>query len=146
MKAPERDSRGRSTGRGRLSLPSAAAAAVAAAQAPPAALPAPRPAATSFDVYSSLPLQGGSSARTIPLVNGIKLALSEAKTRPASSPLNYKKSGRLHRGGGQVDAGQTSANAKEAATDPKAVYYIGEFNSGASEVSIPILTRAGSPR
>jgi branched-chain amino acid transport system substrate-binding protein len=31
------------------------------------------------------------------------------------------------------------------AADPKAVYYIGEFNSGASEVSIPILNQAGIP-
>ena len=32
------------------------------------------------------------------------------------------------------------------ATDPKAVYYIGEFNSSASEVSIPILNQAGLPQ
>jgi branched-chain amino acid transport system substrate-binding protein len=31
------------------------------------------------------------------------------------------------------------------AGDPKAVYYMGEFNSGASEVSIPILNQAGVP-
>ena len=30
--------------------------------------------------------------------------------------------------------------------DPNAVYYIGEFNSGASEVSIPILNEAGIPQ
>jgi len=32
------------------------------------------------------------------------------------------------------------------ASDSKAVYYIGEFNSGASEVSIPILNEAGIRR
>ena len=32
------------------------------------------------------------------------------------------------------------------AADSKAVYYIGEFNSGASEVSIPILNQAGIPQ
>ena len=42
--------------------------------------------------------------------------------------------------------GQTAANARKVASDPKAVYYIGEFNSGASEVSIPILNEAGIPQ
>ena len=42
--------------------------------------------------------------------------------------------------------GQTSANARKVATDPKAVYYMGEFNSGASEVSIPILNQGGIPQ
>ena len=41
---------------------------------------------------------------------------------------------------------QTAANARKAASDSKAVYYIGEFNSGASEVSIPILNNAGIPQ
>ena len=45
-----------------------------------------------------------------------------------------------------MDPGQTAANARKVATDPKAVYYIGEFNSGASEVSIPILNQAGLPQ
>ena len=37
------------------------------------------------------------------------------------------------------------ADARKAASDTKAVYYMGEFNSGASEVSIPILNEAGLP-
>ena len=36
-----------------------------------------------------------------------------------------------------------AANARKVSSDPKAVYVIGEFNSGASEVSIPILNQAG---
>jgi branched-chain amino acid transport system substrate-binding protein len=98
------------------------------------------------DVYSSLPLQGGSSAQTIPLVNGIKLALSEAKNKAGQFTVNYKDLDDSTAAAGKWDAGQTSANAKQAATDPKAVYYIGEFNSGASEVSIPILNQGGVPQ
>ena len=41
---------------------------------------------TTVDIYSSLPLQGASSAQTIPLVNGIKLALS---SRPVVRPGNF---------------------------------------------------------
>jgi branched-chain amino acid transport system substrate-binding protein len=98
------------------------------------------------DVYSSLPMQGGSSAQTIPLVNGIKLALSEANNKAGQFTVNYKELDDSTAAAGKWDAGQTSANAKEAATDPKAVYYIGEFNSGASEVSIPILNQGGVPQ
>src|SRR5581483_8466549 len=47
---------------------------------------------------------------------------------------------------GKWDPGQTAANARKAAADPKTVAYIGEFNSGASEVSIPILNQAGIPQ
>jgi len=35
----------------------------------------------TVDFYSSLPMQGASSAQTIPLVNGIKLALSQANNK-----------------------------------------------------------------
>ena len=47
---------------------------------------------------------------------------------------------------GKWDPGQTAANARKVASDSKTVYYIGEFNSGASEVSIPILNEAGIPQ
>ena len=38
----------------------------------------------TVDIYSSLPLQGASTAQTDPMVNGIKLALAQAATRPGS--------------------------------------------------------------
>ena len=38
---------------------------------------------------------------------------------------------------------QTSGRRAQGGQDPKAVYYMGEFNSGASEVSMPILNDAG---
>jgi branched-chain amino acid transport system substrate-binding protein len=98
------------------------------------------------DVYSSLPMQGGSSAQTIPLVNGIKLALAQANNKAGQFTVNYKELDDSTAAAGKWDPGQTQANAKQAATDTKAVYYIGEFNSGASEVSIPILNQGGIPQ
>jgi branched-chain amino acid transport system substrate-binding protein len=100
----------------------------------------------TVDVYSSLPLQGASSAQTIPLVNGIKLALSEANNKAGNFTVNYQSLDDSTAAAGKWDPGQTAANARKAASDPKAVYYIGEFNSGASEVSIPILNEAGIPQ
>ncbi len=98
------------------------------------------------DVYSSLPLQGSSSAQTQPMVNGIKLALSEAGGKAGSFTVNYQSLDDSTAAAGKWDPGQTAADARKAASDPKAVFYIGEFNSGASEVSIPILNQAGIPQ
>jgi branched-chain amino acid transport system substrate-binding protein len=97
----------------------------------------------TIDIYSSLPLQGASSAQTDPLVNGIKLALSQANGKAGSFTVNYQSLDDSTAQAGKWDPNQTAANARKVATDPKAVYYIGEFNSGASEVSIPIINESG---
>jgi branched-chain amino acid transport system substrate-binding protein len=100
----------------------------------------------TIDIYSSLPLQGASTAQTDPLVNGIKLALSEAGGKAGPWTVNYQSLDDSTAAAGKWDPGQTAANARKVATDPKAVYYIGEFNFGASEVSIPILNQNGVPQ
>jgi branched-chain amino acid transport system substrate-binding protein len=98
------------------------------------------------DVYSSLPMQGASSAQTVPLVNGIKLALSEAGGKAGPWTVNYQVLDDSTAQAGKWDPTATLADARKVAADPKAVYYIGEFNSGASEVSIPVLNQAGIPQ
>src|ERR1700729_1381666 len=100
----------------------------------------------TVDVYSSLPLQGASPAQTDPMVNGIKLALSQAGGKAGQFTVNYQSLDDSTAAAGEWDPTQTEANARKAAADPKTVYYIGEFNSGASEVSIPILNQAGIPQ
>jgi len=101
---------------------------------------------STVDIYSSLPMQGASSAQTIPLVNGIKLALAQANGKAGQWTVNYQVLDDSTAAAGKWDPGQTAANARKVASDPKAVFYIGEFNSGASEVSIPILNEAGIPQ
>jgi branched-chain amino acid transport system substrate-binding protein len=80
------------------------------------------------------------------MVNGIKLALSQAGGKAGQFTVNYQSLDDSTAQAGKWDPTQTAANARKAATDSKAVYYIGEFNSGASEVSIPILNQAGIPQ
>src|SRR5262249_29246912 len=60
--------------------------------------------------------------------------------------VNYTELDDSTAAAGKWDPAQTAADARKAATDSKAVYYIGEFNSGASEVSIPILNSGGVPQ
>ena len=91
-------------------------------------------------------MQGASSAQTIPLVNGIKLALAQANGKAGQWTVNYQVLDDSTAAAGKWDPGQTAANARKVASDPKAVFYIGEFNSGASEVSIPILNEASIPQ
>jgi branched-chain amino acid transport system substrate-binding protein len=100
---------------------------------------------STVDIYSSLPLQGASTAQTDPLVNGMKLALAQAGGKAGKFTVNYQSLDDSTAAAGKWDPGQTAADARKVAADPKAVYYIGEFNSGASEISIPILNQAGIP-
>jgi branched-chain amino acid transport system substrate-binding protein len=100
----------------------------------------------TIDIYSSLPLQGASTAQTDPLVNGIKLALSQAGGKAGQFTVKYQSLDDSTAAAGKWDPSQCAANARKAASDPKTVYYIGEFNSGCSEVSIPILNSAGVPQ
>ena len=99
--------------------------------------------AGSVDFYSSLPLSGSSTAQTVPLVNGIKLALSQAGYKAGKYKIKYTSLNDATAAAGAWDPSQTAANARQAAEDSKTVYYMGECNSGASEVSAPILNDAG---
>ena len=100
----------------------------------------------TIDIYSSLPLQGATSAQTIPTVNGMKLALSQAGGKAGSFTVNYISLDDSTAATGNWDPSRCAANARQAATDSKAVVYLGEFNSGCSEVSIPILNQGMVPQ
>ncbi len=102
--------------------------------------------AKTVDIYSSLPLQGSTSAQTVPMVNGIRLALSQAGGKAGQWTVNYHSLDDSTAAAGGWDPTQAAANARKAASDPKVVYYIGEFNSSASKITIPILNQAGVPQ
>ena len=80
------------------------------------------------------------------MVNGMKLALAQAGGKAGQWTVNYQSLDDSTAAAGKWDPGQTAADARKVASDPKAVYYMGEFNSGGSEVSIPILNQAGIPQ
>jgi branched-chain amino acid transport system substrate-binding protein len=113
-----------------------------------AASPSSSSGGNAIDIYSSLPLQGAVNAQTLPLVNGIKLALSEAGGKAGSFTVSYTSldDSTATSAATSCDVNQSAANARKVATDGKAVYYIGEFNSGCSKVTIPILNSAGMPQ
>ena len=98
---------------------------------------------STVDFYSSLPLSGSTIAQTGPTVKGIELALKQAHFKAGNYSIKYTSLNDATAAAGQWTAEATSADARKAAADSKAVYYMGEFNSGASEVSMPILNHAG---
>jgi branched-chain amino acid transport system substrate-binding protein len=99
--------------------------------------------AKSLTVYSSLPLQGASRPQSEDVINGIKLALKQKGNKCGDYAIKYESLDDATAAAGKWEAGQTSANARKVAQDDSAIAYIGEFNSGASAISIPITNEAG---
>jgi branched-chain amino acid transport system substrate-binding protein len=93
----------------------------------------------TVNVYSSLPLQGASRPQTTAMVDGIKLALDQAGGKAGDVTIKYTSLDDSTAQAGTWTPEATQANARRVAGDDAAVAYIGEFNSGASAVSIPIL-------
>jgi len=100
-------------------------------------------ASGTVDVYSSLPLQGASKDQTAAMVQGMKLALGQAGGKTGNVTVNYTSLDDSTAQTGNWDPQQTASNARKAAQDKKAVAYMGEFNSGASAISIPVLNQVG---
>jgi branched-chain amino acid transport system substrate-binding protein len=97
----------------------------------------------SLTVYSSLPLQGDSRPQSVSVVNGEKLALEKAGGKVGKFTIKYVSLDDSTAAAGKWEPGATSANARKAAQDKSTIGYLGEFNSGASAISIPILNEAG---
>ena len=97
---------------------------------------------TTLTIYSSLPLQGDSRPQSESVVNGEKLALQEAGGKVGKYTIKYVSTDDATAAAGKWDPGQTSANARKAAQDKSTIVYLGEFNSGATAISLPILNEA----
>jgi branched-chain amino acid transport system substrate-binding protein len=97
----------------------------------------------SLTVYSSLPLQGASRTQSEDVIKGEKLALKQKGNKCGDNTIKYVSLDDATASAGKWEAGQTSANARKVAQDDSAIAYIGEFNSGASAISIPITNEAG---
>ena len=100
----------------------------------------------ALTIYSSMPLQGASSPQTRAIVNGMKLALEQAGSKAGDHPIKCVSLDNSTAQAGTWTPEATSANARKAAQDDATAVYLGEFNSGAAAVSIPVLNEAGVPQ
>ena len=94
-------------------------------------------------VYSSLPLQGGSRDLAKDLRDGAQLALDERGGKAGKFSVKHVSLDDSTAQAGSWDPGQTASNARKAAQDKSAIAYLGDYNSGASAISIPIINDGG---
>jgi len=80
------------------------------------------------------------------MVQGIRLALKQANNKAGNITVKYESLDDSTAQAGTWTPEATSANARKVAQDDNAVAYIGEFNSGASAISMPILNEAMVPQ
>src|SRR5215208_3077281 len=97
----------------------------------------------TLTIYSSLPFDPADRPQSEDVVNGEKLALKDAGGKVGKFDIKYVSLDDATASAGKWDAGKTSSNARQAAQDKTTIAYLGEFNSGASAVSMPIINRAG---
>jgi branched-chain amino acid transport system substrate-binding protein len=94
-------------------------------------------------IYSSLPLQGPAAASSTEIVNGERLALSQAGGHVGQFKVGYVSLDDANPQSGKLDPEATSTNAKTAAQDTSTIAYLGEYSSAATAVSLPLINAAG---
>jgi branched-chain amino acid transport system substrate-binding protein len=94
-------------------------------------------------IYSSLPLQGSDAPTSQQIVGGEKLALADARGRAGRFKIAFSSLDDANPATGRWDPGVTSSDAKTAAQDTATIAYIGDFNSGATAISLPLINGAG---
>jgi branched-chain amino acid transport system substrate-binding protein len=102
---------------------------------------------STLTIYSSLPFQGTSKGQSTAVLNGEKLALKQVGDKVGKYKIKFVSlDDSTAQNPGTADEGQTAQNARKAVQDTSAIYYLGEFNSGGTKVSLPILNKAGIPQ
>ena len=103
--------------------------------------------ANELTIYSSLPLQGTARGQSLAVIDGEKLALEDAGSKVGKIKLKYESlDDSTAQNPGTADEGQTAQNARKAVRDQSTILYLGEFNSGGTKVSLPVLNKAGIPQ
>ena len=121
----------------------AAAVAAKATDAPKAASGSIAP--QTIKIVSALPMTGSSLTQTSTVVNSIKMALEEAKSKACGDAvtIQFEALDDATAAAGKWTPEQATAIANKAAADKSILGYIGHFNSGAAKLAIPINNQAG---
>jgi branched-chain amino acid transport system substrate-binding protein len=106
------------------------------------AIGAPGASAEQLTVYSSLPLVGSDRGLYEDIVRGAQMALDEAGGVAGPHTVRLVSLNDASRRFGAWAPERVVANARRAALDDSTIAYLGEFNSGASAISLPILNEA----
>jgi branched-chain amino acid transport system substrate-binding protein len=96
-------------------------------------------------IYSSLPLQGPEGDRSKSMLNAEKLALKNAGGKAGSFKVNFSVADNSTGSDGTAKwtPDLVADNARKAVEDLRTIAFLGELDSEASSVSIPITNEAG---
>lgn len=94
-------------------------------------------------IYSSLPLHGASAGAARQALAGERMALEDARGHIGRLRIKLVSLDDSNPQTGMWDPGATTANAKLATQDRTTIAYIGEYDSPATAVSLPITNGAG---
>jgi len=121
-------------------MPAATSAAPAATTAPAASGPT-----ATLKIVSSLPMTGSSLTQTQAIVNAMQLDLAEANSQVCGGKyaISYEPWDDASAALGKWDPQVETSNAQKAVADKSIIAYLGTYNSGAAELSIPVLNGAG---
>jgi branched-chain amino acid transport system substrate-binding protein len=91
-------------------------------------------------VYVSAPMHGADEAAGAAVVDAARLALADVHSRVGDLRIRAVYLDDTERG--EWSIARTAANARRASEDSSAIGYIGDLDSGASRVSLPITNQA----
>jgi branched-chain amino acid transport system substrate-binding protein len=94
-------------------------------------------------IYSGLPLHGPAAAASRQIVGGEKLALAEAGGHAGKFKIGYVSLDDSNPTKARWDPGVTATDAKTAAQDTSTIAYLGDYNSAATAISLPLMNSAG---
>jgi branched-chain amino acid transport system substrate-binding protein len=94
----------------------------------------------TLTVYVSVPLRGPSGEHGRAIRDGARLALEDADGK--AGEVEVEAAYLDDTAGGRWSPGVVGQNARRAVSDTTAIAYIGEFESGATRVSLPITNEA----
>jgi branched-chain amino acid transport system substrate-binding protein len=94
-------------------------------------------------IYFSGPQFGASSVPSAAALDGARMALADAHGQMGRYRIVLKVLDDSTVASDGWDPNKTTLNTRLVVQDPTAVGYLGDFNSGASAISIPLLNRTG---
>jgi branched-chain amino acid transport system substrate-binding protein len=97
----------------------------------------------SLSIYTSLPMRGDRAADARAVLRGEKLALEEAGGMIGTMKVGLVALDDSEPKPMTWTPGQAATNARQAAQNPTTIAYIGDLDSGATAVSLPITNEAG---
>ena len=102
-----------------------------------------KPPGNTLTIYQSLPRQGISARTADAVAAGARLALADAGGHAGGKRVRLVELDSSKPGGDTWDPSMVESNAHRAAEDPTTIAYLGELDSGASAISVPITNDEG---